>query len=76
MEKRYFILFGLESEVSAKKICSELKQIVGMKTVEICFKTGKMVLEAEQEAMPRIINAVTMIINILDYRITVMEERI
>lgn len=75
METRYFSLFNLENSASAQKIQSELEQIVGVSRVEINFEAQRMVLEAKKEAMPRIINAAIMIIEILDHRITVMEER-
>lgn len=49
---------GLNSKDSADRICEELKKIVGIHKIEICFETEQMIIEADSLSMPRIINAV------------------
>ena len=63
---------GLNSKDSADRICEELKKIVGIHKIEICFETEQMIIEADSLSMPRI-NAVITITHILDYRVTIIE---
>lgn len=73
MERRIFMIQGLNSKDSADRICEELKKIVGIHKIEICFETEQMIIEADSLSMPRIINAVITITHILDYRVTIIE---
>ena len=73
MERRIFMIQGLNNKDSADRICEELKKIVGINKIEIYFETGQMILEADYVSMPRIINAIITITSILGYRVTIIE---
>ena len=47
MERRIFMIQGLNSKDSADRICEELKKIVGIHKIEICFETEQMIIEAD-----------------------------
>lgn len=74
MEKRKLTLQELENRDFAEKICSELRQIAGMKAIELCFETREMVFETDPAFMPRVEHAVVTIIHILDHRIHIIGE--
>ena len=44
MERRIFMIQGLNSKDSADRICEELKKIVGIHKIEICFETEQMII--------------------------------